>query len=1010
MAFCRKCGATIAPGNNVCGRCGAAVAPATDGALRPNPADIPAGGMTTERLQAIYPEWEVVKLLGEGSFGQVYQIRRDMFGKAQNAALKVIRIPQNESERRRARGEGMDDISLSAYFHGFVQSLSDEIDLLSRLKGNSNIVSYEDHKIVPHEGEVGWTILIRMELLTPLLDDIQAHPFSQRDVLRLGLDLCKALALCERERIIHRDIKPDNIFVSAGGDFKLGDFGVARELEQTASGLSRKGTYHFMAPEVFHGRAYNATVDIYSLGVVLYTLLNSGRTPFLPPMPAPITAADREQAQQKLLSGEDFPPLEGVAPDWNPILATMCAYAPQQRYQTAGEAAEALRMLEKALDGSLTVSLWNGDRTPRRSSAPTEREASVWIDGTPVKTAAQAPQQPPASAAPSPAVANAPTKKKTPRWVLPAALAAAVLIVAGGILTGVLLHRNQAAKRQALLRDYYAQTLALSQAADFASCASYVNEIAPALPALAAQQQNQQRLGEIYYMQGNSYFELEQYDKAIASYETAKRYFPDHQGIQRDMAIAYARGGNIDRAESFLQTLRTLPDSESDIALLRGEISFAKQNYADALTQLRNYLALPGSDNYEKYRAYLLLDKACRKLGGQEKENIALLQEALRVLPEQYAPVLKERLADAYSRNKQYQEAVSLFEQLRDGGDQRFGTLQNIGLLYQQMKQYDKARAAFDALRAAFPDRYEAPMRLAFLVIAEQGAKANEKRDYAEALPFFDRAKALYAARPAASGDDPDMGRLESLIGDLRSGGWFDDTPAAQVVNRSLGGNHNSIFDLELTTKAAAAAGVAPTAKPQKNAATSLSVGQTYHFGAYDWIVLARESGKALLLTKTYIEERQYHETEADITWETSDIRRYLNGALYNKFSEAEKARIIETKLDNPDNPWENTEGGRATNDRIFLLNIQELFQYFGKGGAVPNNRGGVYDALKEHQDALLPQTYSGEGGWWLRSPGRDQSFAFVDGDKKGGNEISITYANVCGYYAYVRPAMWIKL
>jgi len=353
--------------------------------------------MTTTELKRHYPDWEIVRLLGEGSFGQVYEIKRSVFDSEQRAALKVIRIPKSPNEITRAQSEGMDDASLSEYFHGFVKSLSDEIALLSRLKGNSNIVSYEDHMIIPNpEGEgVGWTILIRMELLTPLLQHMRTQTMDQREVLRLGLDLCKALTLCQREHIIHRDIKPDNIFVSSNGDYKLGDFGVARELEQTAAGLSRKGTFCYMAPEVFHGRAYNAAVDIYSLGIVLYALLNGGRTPFLPDAPQTIRPSDRDQAQTRLLSGEALPPLSGVNPAWDEIIAKACAHEPKERYQTVSELADALMELASDFDGNQTVSLWeSGRNTVATQTAKTERESKFWIDGTPVKTAPQSEIEP----------------------------------------------------------------------------------------------------------------------------------------------------------------------------------------------------------------------------------------------------------------------------------------------------------------------------------------------------------------------------------------------------------------------------------------------------------------------------------------------------------------------------------------------------------------------------------------------------------------------------------------
>jgi len=315
--------------------------------------------MTTKQLRQHWPEWEIEAELGSGSFGTVYRIRRAMFGKKmQYAALKVIHIPKNQAELRQLQNEGMDEGSVAAYFHSFVQNLSDEIDLLSRLKGTSNIVSYEDHKIIAEEGGIGWTILIRMELLVPLNDHLRQNPMSPREVLQLGIGICKALELCEKNRIIHRDIKPDNIFISPNGDFKLGDFGVARELEKTTIGLSRKGTFNYMAPEVFHGKPYNATVDIYSLGIVLYRLLNNNRTPFLPPAPLPISYNDREQAQQLLLSGTSIPPLKNTPAAFNDIVLKMCAHHPDDRYQNAGEVLVALHgFANRTLPSPLVVAM-----------------------------------------------------------------------------------------------------------------------------------------------------------------------------------------------------------------------------------------------------------------------------------------------------------------------------------------------------------------------------------------------------------------------------------------------------------------------------------------------------------------------------------------------------------------------------------------------------------------------------------------------------------------------------
>ena len=198
----------------------------------------------------IWPDWKATKLLGEGSFGKVYEIVRNNFGIEEHCALKVITIPSSPAELQSMRNEGMDDASATAYYKGLVEEFVQEIALMSKLKGNINIVGYEDYAVIEHEDSIGWDIIIRMELLTALPAYIKNRSFTVNDVIKLATDVCNALEVCHEQKIIHRDIKPDNIFVSQNGDYKLGDFGVARTIEKTVSGLSKKGTYTYMSGEV----------------------------------------------------------------------------------------------------------------------------------------------------------------------------------------------------------------------------------------------------------------------------------------------------------------------------------------------------------------------------------------------------------------------------------------------------------------------------------------------------------------------------------------------------------------------------------------------------------------------------------------------------------------------------------------------------------------------------------------------------------------------------------------
>ncbi len=282
----------------------------------------------------VFGSWVISHEIGEGSFGKVYSLMREDFGATYTAALKVISVPQNGSETKSLREEGMSEAEIKDYFYSVVQEIVKEFAIMAELKGTTNIVGYEDHQVISHEDGMGWDILIRMELLTPLLEYAYQNPFSRRDIIKLGIDICNALELCQKYNIIHRDLKPENIFVSKNGDFKLGDFGIARTIEKTTSGLSKKGTYSYIAPEVYKGHNYGFSVDIYSLGIVLYRLLNCNRLPFMPIPPQPITFNDRERALISRMSGEKIVlPFhsEGRLPE---IVLKACSYSPKERYST----------------------------------------------------------------------------------------------------------------------------------------------------------------------------------------------------------------------------------------------------------------------------------------------------------------------------------------------------------------------------------------------------------------------------------------------------------------------------------------------------------------------------------------------------------------------------------------------------------------------------------------------------------------------------------------------------
>lgn len=298
-----------------------------------------------EVQKLIWPDWELLEILGRGTFGVVYRARKEQQGVKTDSAIKVVLIPKSEEDYNSLREEGYNDEQTNTYIRKVVDDCVNEIKLMDSLKGTENIVNIEDYKVVELVPNTRWCIIIRMELLTPLTQYKENHPLEESDIIRLGIDICKALQRCRARNVIHRDIKIANIFVNEFGDFKLGDFGIAKRLDEFQNAQTRLGTLNFLAPEIYQGRAYDSGVDIYSLGMVLYMLGNRGRLPFLDIGSEMIDARAKEDANMRRLHGEKLPMPAQVSTALGEIICKACAYEPSERYQHPAEMQEALQRL-----------------------------------------------------------------------------------------------------------------------------------------------------------------------------------------------------------------------------------------------------------------------------------------------------------------------------------------------------------------------------------------------------------------------------------------------------------------------------------------------------------------------------------------------------------------------------------------------------------------------------------------------------------------------------------------
>lgn len=305
-------------------------------------------GSAIEKYQPLWGSWRVDELIDQGNGSELYRVYKEEWGKRYISAVKHLSVSIGRNDIKEAQTIGIDATAMPEYFKSLVGSILYEIELMYRLRGNSNIVTYEDHVIYERKGGFGWDILIRMEFLQSLPDFLIEKELGRLDVARLGIDICKALEVCGKEGIIHRNIKDSSIFVSPREEFKLGSFSMAKEHLKGGRIAQARFNPLYMAPELYKEQNYDFSVDIYSLGIVMYKLLNKGRLPFLPLPPENITADDTERSIATRMAGEALVLPADAGDNLGAVILKACSFDKRDRYKSPCEFRQKLERFLKA--------------------------------------------------------------------------------------------------------------------------------------------------------------------------------------------------------------------------------------------------------------------------------------------------------------------------------------------------------------------------------------------------------------------------------------------------------------------------------------------------------------------------------------------------------------------------------------------------------------------------------------------------------------------------------------
>ncbi len=290
--------------------------------LRPFLDEPPATGRTTVGGDAIRTPFSTTKFeiheeLGRGAMGVVY--------KAFNRHLErvvAIKLASEEYGRdQKAR-----------------ESIIREAKMVARLEPHPNIAQVHDADLLPDGRPYVVMEFVGGGALRELMKT--EAPFDEARFLRLARDICHGLEHAHRHRLVHKDVKPENILLTPDGRLKIVDFGIANEARQQTIRLTQKpmeivGTPPYMSPEQIRGRNLTPASDVYALGCLFYEML-SGRPPFY----------QGEIIFQHV--NEEPPPLETAFPTRNTpairrVVMRCLSKEPEDRYSDAGELWSALQ-------------------------------------------------------------------------------------------------------------------------------------------------------------------------------------------------------------------------------------------------------------------------------------------------------------------------------------------------------------------------------------------------------------------------------------------------------------------------------------------------------------------------------------------------------------------------------------------------------------------------------------------------------------------------------------------
>lgn len=606
---------------------------------------------------------------------------------------------------------------------------SDNFDLLAE----PNILKKLNHPALPRiididEDEENLYIVEDYIEGTPLDKQLGVKKkFDEATVIEWAKQLCNILIYLHNQKpnpVIYRDMKPSNIIVSADNVVKVIDFGIAREFKtDSGSDTSYMGTRGYAAPEQYGTSQTDARTDIYSLGATMYHLL-TGISPNEPPY------------EFKPLKQVDAYFSEGI----EHIVAKCVQNNPDMRYQSAEE-------LLYDLDN---IHIFNDRYKAFQRKEKTKKILQVSlimgfsaliVFGTTIMI----------------------TEKNE---------ACQQLIEEG--FKSVQLYKLESAEtsfseaiklNDDIFQAYYgmAQIKYLKGKDDEAI--EYLLSISPEHPGMEAD-------GGYNYFLGTIYFDRRNYENAIGYLKKAVEADSSNEVYLRDLAVSYARTGELEYAKSLLDEVEPIAEDEDTLTYINGEIILAQGEKDEAVKYFNRTIDTTNNEQLKR-RSFLSLSDLYKEdrnsVTGALKKQIKVLEDAEKSLANKDDIIIIESLAEAYYADKAYNKSAEKFERLLELGYNRAYIYRNLAIINQLNGDYKAAEECLDEMKAEYPDEYTCYLQYAYLYLEKENKKPQASRNYSSVVNFYNQAVNFAPEGERTS----DLLPLAGKIRELRAKGWL---------------------------------------------------------------------------------------------------------------------------------------------------------------------------------------------------------------------------------------------